>query len=53
MMKVTFDSSVWLGRVPAGYPAIKEQSLRGAVSPYLSQVSMSLESLQISVRQKD
>ena len=53
-MKVTFDSNVWekLLSEPSDYPAIKDKILNRSISPYLCEISVSLESIQKSVRQR-
>jgi hypothetical protein len=52
-MKVTFDSNVWetLVSQPSGYPVITEMILSGAISPYLCEISICLESIQRAERQ--
>ncbi|MBV8899660.1 MAG: hypothetical protein JOY92_06060, partial [Verrucomicrobia bacterium] len=53
-MKVTFDSNVWekLVSEPSSYPSIKEKILGRSISPYLCEISVSLESIQKSARQR-
>jgi hypothetical protein len=54
-VKVTFDSNVWESLVvePSEYPAIRERILSGAISPYITEISVSLESIQKSARVSD
>jgi hypothetical protein len=53
-LTVTFDSNVWEAFVsePSGYPIIRKRILDGSVSPYLCQISISLESIRKSDRQE-
>jgi hypothetical protein len=53
-IKVTFDSNVWEPLVvePSQYPALREKILSGAISPYMTEISVSLESIQKSKRQE-
>jgi hypothetical protein len=53
-VKVTFDSNVWgwLVSEPSKYPRINEKILNGAVSPYITEIALSLESIQRAARQK-
>ena len=53
-MKVTFDSNVWESLVVelSEYPAIRQRILSGAISPYMTEISVSLESIQKSARQR-
>jgi hypothetical protein len=53
-MKVTFDSNVWEPLVvePSEYPAIRERILSGVIAPYMTEISLSLESIQKSARQR-
>lgn len=53
-MKVTFDSNVWekLVSEPSDYPAIKDKILSRSISPHLCEISVSLESIQKSARQR-
>jgi hypothetical protein len=53
-VKVTFDSNVWESLVvePSEYPAIRERILSGEISPYITEISVSLESIQKSARQQ-
>jgi hypothetical protein len=53
-VKVTFDSNVWEPLVTelSEYPAIRERILSGAISPYVTEISLSLESIQKSARQR-
>jgi hypothetical protein len=53
-VNVTFDSNVWepLAAEPSEYPAIRERILSGEISPYITEISVSLESIQKSARQR-
>lgn len=53
-MKVTFDSNVWerLVEEPSAHPELREKILSGVISPYMTEISVSLESIQNSKRQE-
>jgi hypothetical protein len=53
-VKVTFDSNVWEPLVvePSAYPELREKILIGVISPYMTEISVSLESIQTSARQQ-
>jgi hypothetical protein len=53
IMKVTFDSNVWEKLVSESqdYPTIREKISSGMISPYLCEISVSLESIEKSARQ--
>src|SRR5258708_32050006 len=54
MVKVTFDSNVWeklVSEFPE-YPTIKEKIVSRVISPYLCEISISLESIQKSARRE-
>jgi len=46
-IKVTFDTNVWRRLVtePSQYPALREKIVSGAISPFICQISISLESI--------
>jgi hypothetical protein len=53
-IKVTFDTNVWRRLVtePSQYPALREKIVSGEISPYMTEISVSLESIQKSKRQE-
>jgi hypothetical protein len=53
-IKVTFDTNVWRRLVtePSQYPALREKIVSGEISPYVTEISVSLESIQKIKRQE-
>jgi hypothetical protein len=54
VIKVTFDSNVWEKLVSdsSKYPKIRKRILNGSISPYLCEISLSLESIPKLARQR-